>query len=379
MRLVLSSPPTPSILVHTAVPILPRVRTPLLLEPSLPQKSKAPPPPEGPLSPLRRLVRTLRMAAQSVAVVLFALLISLPMPPMAPALAAPSQNSEVSLPSITRMPPATKIVVPEVDQSSEIESPPPRPTKGAPRRVKTSFVTAAVNSVGPAVVKIDTERLVDRQPIEGYLFPGLEPDGPRREAGQGSGVILNEDGVILTNAHVIKNANKVTVTLTDGRTFEGVVKGSDEYMDLAAVKIKPSGKRLPIAPLGRSDDLQVGDWVIAIGNAVGLDSTVTLGIVSSLSRSAAEVGIPNKKVNFIQTDVRAAIALTPHQPHGPSSPMLVQATNAPTLCVLRAWACGVAIAACHLIDHPLNAHRPPSQSGCAGGHQSGQQRRAAAE
>jgi len=145
------------------------------------------------------------------------------------------------------------------------------------------------------------------------LFPGLEPDGQRRESGQGSGVILSDDGVILTNAHVVKNAAKVTVTLTDGRTFEGSVKGSDDYMDLAAVKINPTGRPLPTAPLGRSDELQVGDWVIAIGNAVGLDSTVTLGIVSSLSRSAAEVGIPNKKVNFIQTDA----AINPGNSGGP--------------------------------------------------------------
>ena len=80
-----------------------------------------------------------------------------------------------------------------------------------------------------------------------------------------------------------------------------------------AVKIKPTGRKLPTAPLGRSDDLQVGDWVIAIGNAVGLDSTVTLGIVSSLQRSAAEVGIPNKKVNFIQTDA----AINPGNSGGP--------------------------------------------------------------
>ena len=153
--------------------------------------------------------------------------------------------------------------------------------------------------------------LLDR--LQGYLFPGLEPDGQRRESGQGSGVILSDDGLILTNAHVVKNAAKVTVTLTDGRTFEGTVKGSDDYMDLAAIKIKPSGRSLPTAPLGRSDDLQVGDWVIAIGNAVGLDSTVTLGIVSSLSRSAAEVGIPNKKVNFIQTDA----AINPGNSGGP--------------------------------------------------------------
>lgn len=145
------------------------------------------------------------------------------------------------------------------------------------------------------------------------MFPGLEPDGQRRESGQGSGVILSEEGLILTNSHVVKNAAKVTVTLTDGRTFEGTVKGSDDYMDLAAVRIKPSGRSLPTAPLGRSDELQVGDWVIAIGNAVGLDSTVTLGIVSSLSRSAAEVGIPNKKVNFIQTDA----AINPGNSGGP--------------------------------------------------------------
>ena len=73
---------------------------------------------------------------------------------------------------------------------------------------------------------------------------------------QGSGVILSDDGLIMTNAHVVKNAAKVTVTLTDGRTFEGTVKGSDDFIDLAAVRITPSGKKLPTAPLGRSDELQ---------------------------------------------------------------------------------------------------------------------------
>ena len=228
--------------------------------------------------------RGLAQLIRTMSVLVLALVISSPLPSI-PAYAATGSATvtEAGLPSIVQMP----------DLGAS-----PR----AIRRQKTSFVTAAVETVGPAVVRIDTERLVDRQPIEGYLFPGLEPDGQRRESGQGSGVILSEEGLILTNAHVVKNAAKVTVTLTDGRTFEGVVKGQDDYMDLAAVKIKPAGRRLPIAPLGQSDDLQVGDWVIAIGNAVGLDSTVTLGIVSSLSRSAAEVGIPNKKVNFIQTD-----------------------------------------------------------------------------
>ena len=90
------------------------------------------------------------------------------------------------------------------------------------------------------------------------MFPGLEPDGQRRESGQGSGVILSEEGLILTNSHVVKNAAKVTVTLTDGRTFEGTVKGSDDYMDLAAVRIKPSGRSLPTAPLGRDSRESAG-------------------------------------------------------------------------------------------------------------------------
>jgi len=248
--------------------------------------------------PLRRILRCGRTAAYTVSVLILTLFIGSPLPP-SPALAAPAAT-EMSLPSLVR--------VPEAMAPDHLGSAPK-----AARRQKTSFVTAAVSSVGPAVVRIDTERLVDRQPLEGYLFPGLEPEGQRRESGQGSGVILTEAGLILTNAHVVKNAAKVTVTLTDGRTFEGSVTGSDDYMDLAAVKIKPSGRTLPTAPLGRSDDLQVGDWVIAIGNAVGLDSTVTLGIVSSLSRSAAEVGIPNKKVNFIQTDA----AINPGNSGGP--------------------------------------------------------------
>lgn len=247
---------------------------------------------------LRSLTRSVTRVMRMAGTLLLVLLISVPIPTGSALAAAPPVATEVGLPAVVRVP----------DSMTSLGAP-----TLPPRRQKTSFVTAAVASVGPAVVRIDTERLVDRQPLEGYLFPGLEPDGQRRESGQGSGVIVNEEGFILTNAHVVKNAAKVTVTLTDGRVFEGQVKGQDDYMDLAAVKIKPTGRKLPTAPLGRSDDLQVGDWVIAIGNAVGLDSTVTLGIVSSLQRSAAEVGIPNKKVNFIQTDA----AINPGNSGGP--------------------------------------------------------------
>lgn len=180
-------------------------------------------------------------------------------------------------------------------------------------RQKTSFVNAAVNSVGPAVVRINTERNAQNaQTLDGFFIG----DGrtPRPVEGQGTGVILNKEGVIMTNAHVVSNVDKVTVTLSDGRTVKGSVKGYDDYMDLAAVKIDPpAGKQLVTAPLGRSDELETGDYVIAIGNAVGLDNTVTLGIVSSLARTPSDIGLPSKKVNFIQTDA----AINPGNSGGP--------------------------------------------------------------
>jgi len=189
---------------------------------------------------------------------------------------------------------------------------------GLPRQ-STSFVTAAVQAVGPSVVRIDTERTVSgsngleslfEDPVLKKFFgEDFQKQMPKErvERGQGSGFIVSKDGVIVTNAHVVKDAEKVLVTLTDGRSFTGVVAGTDDLLDLAVVKIETKGVDLPVATLGMSKDLQVGDWVIAIGNPLGLSNTVTLGIVSSLNRSSAEVGIPEKRINFIQTD--AAINL----------------------------------------------------------------------
>lgn len=131
--------------------------------------------------------------------------------------------------------------------------------------------------------------------------------------GLGSGVIIDGSGEILTNAHVVNQADRVTVTLKDGRKFEGKVQGADEVTDLAVVKINPSGNKLPVASLGNSGDVQVGDWAIAVGNPLGLDNTVTLGIVSTLKRSSREVGIPDKRIDFIQTDA----AINPGNSGGP--------------------------------------------------------------
>jgi len=103
------------------------------------------------------------------------------------------------------------------------------------------------------------------------------------------------------------------VTLKDGRSFKGEVRGTDEITDLAVVKINPQGEKLPVAVLGNSSSIQVGDWAIAVGNPVGLDNTVTLGIISTIGRSAAKAGIPDKRIDFIQTDA----AINPGNSGGP--------------------------------------------------------------
>ncbi len=108
-------------------------------------------------------------------------------------------------------------------------------------------------------------------------------------------------------------ADKVTIRLQDGRTLEGTVQGADEVTDLAVIKVNSTKGDLPVAPLGDSGDVQVGDWAIAVGNPLGFDSTVTLGIVSTLKRSSAQVGIPDKRLEFIQTDA----AINPGNSGGP--------------------------------------------------------------
>jgi len=206
-------------------------------------------------------------------------------------------------------------------QASTLEEPPL-----VAQRIETSipshsFVTNAVRKVGQAVVRVDTERTVTRRmnpmfddPFFRQFFgDGAFPRMPeeRQLRGQGSGFIIDSNGIILTNAHVVNRADKVTVLLKDGRTFEGKVQGSDPVTDLAVIKIE--GRNLPTASLGDSNLIEVGDWAIAVGNPLGLDNTVTLGIVSTLNRSSAQVGIPDKRLDFIQTDA----AINPGNSGGP--------------------------------------------------------------
>ncbi len=124
--------------------------------------------------------------------------------------------------------------------------------------------------------------------------------------GMGSGFIVSSDGVILTNAHVVRDASEVTVKLTDRREFRAKVLGSDPKSDVAVLKI--DAKNLPVVPMAKANDLKVGQWVLAIGSPYGLDNTVTAGVVSAKGRS-----LPDGNVPFIQTDV----AVNPGNSGGP--------------------------------------------------------------
>ncbi|MFN9660661.1 MAG: trypsin-like peptidase domain-containing protein [Cyanobacteriota bacterium] len=169
----------------------------------------------------------------------------------------------------------------------------------------SNIIVAAVEKVGPAVVRIDT--------VKRTLNPlgGLFGRGPsiQQQQGQGSGFITRSDGVLLTNAHVVEGANQVGVTLPDGRSFSGKVLGADPLTDVAVVKVVATG--LPVAPLGDSNRVRPGEWAIAIGNPLGLDNTVTAGIISAIQRTNA-VG-EGQRVPYLQTDA----AVNPGNSGGP--------------------------------------------------------------
>ncbi|MFM7886438.1 MAG: HhoA/HhoB/HtrA family serine endopeptidase, partial [Pseudanabaena sp.] len=182
-----------------------------------------------------------------------------------------------------------------------------------------NFITETVQKDGGAVVRIDSSRTIVREFPDIFNDPFFNqfsdelPSQQRKEVvqGTGSGFIFNANGEILTNAHVVSGADKVTVTLKDGRSFNGKVLGADKVTDVAVVKI--DAPNLPVVSLGNSDRLQAGEWAIAIGNPLGLDNTVTVGIVSATGRSSSQVGIPDQQVRFIQTDA----AINPGNSGGP--------------------------------------------------------------
>lgn len=182
--------------------------------------------------------------------------------------------------------------------------------------------TKLVEDNGKAVVSISTVRKAKRvgpqngmpdeqlEMLRRFGFPFGDFNGPGmtpERRGQGSGFIIDPNGIILTNNHVVDGADEVTVHLTDKREFKAKVLGTDPKTDIAVIKIE--GKDLPVVKLGKSENVKVGEWVAAIGAPFGLDNTVTAGIVSAKSRN-----LPDEQfVPFIQTDV----AVNPGNSGGP--------------------------------------------------------------
>jgi serine protease Do len=161
-----------------------------------------------------------------------------------------------------------------------------------------AFIETA-EKVTPAIVQITvvSER---ENPHQDWFFLPFK-DLPKEQKGSGSGIIISQDGYILTNNHVVEGASQVTVGLSDKRQFDATIVGTDPLTDLAVVKI--DAKNLPVAYLGNSDNLKVGQWVMAIGNPLSLTSTVTAGIVSAIGRG--QLGLIRDSYgveDFIQTD-----------------------------------------------------------------------------
>ncbi len=191
---------------------------------------------------------------------------------------------------------------PPVAGAADSDEPPPAQTPPAPPQL-TSYADA-VDAAAPAVVNINTERRVVVRNVAGLppqlaqLFGDVWPDYRERvERSLGSGIIYDVHGHIVTNYHVIARAAQIQVQLKDGRTAPASLVGVDRDTDLAVLKIKLG--TLPIMPLGRSDQLRVGEPVLAIGNPLGLGQTVTQGIVSATGRG--QLGVTTFE-NFIQTD-----------------------------------------------------------------------------
>jgi serine protease DegQ len=174
------------------------------------------------------------------------------------------------------------------------------PTVTGPR--VESFAEAAKRAM-PSVVNIYTSKEVRQRnpllddPVLRRFFPGLSDGEPRRATSLGSGVIVSSEGYVLTNNHVIEGADDIQLVLADGRRLRATVRGNDPESDLAV--LKADGKDLPAITLGKLDNVQVGDAVLALGNPFGFGNTVTHGIVSALGRN--HLGI-NRFEDFIQTD-----------------------------------------------------------------------------
>jgi serine protease Do len=194
--------------------------------------------------------------------------------------------------------------LPGGSQAASMSAPTVRP---AQLRGDSGSFAKLAEAVTPAVINVSTGRKgATRSPVEDFSGDGAER-APRR--GIGSGVIIDPSGVALTNAHVVGGATQVDVTMSDGTTHRAKVVGADKKTDLAVLRLEGDGKKFPFLPLGDSNEVQVGDWVLAVGSPFGLQATVTSGIVSAKAR---QIGA-GPYDDYLQTDA----AINPGNSGGP--------------------------------------------------------------
>lgn len=219
-------------------------------------------------------------------------------------------------------------ILPKIDAISETKY-------SSPYDIEQAVIKVA-DEAGKAVVSVSTVHISKSSNVKRHYFSGTpfgeSPFGddmfnrffgdffgnvPSKQVGLGSGVIIDKEGYILTNAHVVEGADKITVALPDGREFSGEIKGTDARSDLAVIKI--NANNLPVAKLGDSNDLKIGQWAVAIGNPFGYmihspEPTVTTGVISALHRSLPRSGMGDRDYNdLIQTDA----AINPGNSGGP--------------------------------------------------------------
>ncbi|MEM9174510.1 MAG: Do family serine endopeptidase [Myxococcota bacterium] len=190
--------------------------------------------------------------------------------------------------------------------------------KARPMGIPTSFADLAAR-VAPAVVSIQTRETVR---FEGFLPPGHRgfglpptPGGEQQfeQEGMGSGFVVSTDGYIVTNNHVVEDAQEITIRFLDGSELPAAIVGLDPKTDIALVKVEPGDKKLTPIALGDSEAIRPGDWVVAIGNPFGLDHTVTADIVSATHRRELSEIVPQSYGDYIQTDA----AINPGNSGGP--------------------------------------------------------------
>ncbi len=207
------------------------------------------------------------------------------------------------------------------------------PSSQAARRTP---VVAVAEKVSPAVVNVSAESVVrDVDPFFGMFFGPSE----RRTQSLGSGLIVDANGIVVTNAHVIEGASRIMVTTLDGRELDADLLGSDRDADLAVLKVKARG--LPAVPLGRSADLMIGETVVAIGNPFGLSHTVTSGVLSAVGRTVPSERGERVFTDFLQTDA----SINPGNSGGPLVNILGEVIGINTAIIQGASGIGFAIPA----------------------------------